>query len=287
MSFLSHLFATVSLPFIVVAGFFGYVQNPAPIAVPIAAIATSTINQAAVVQAILGATTSAPTPTISHQTSVAPTKPDASGIYCAGKYFNPCEGVGAPVCLSDNSNAYCRPPQSRQIIPAQSGTQSPAPQYSNPPANATYCNGKYWNRCTSGQFYCPASGPATCVPDYVSQLQQLNQQLQAQQQAQQTQTQQYLQQQTAQQQALMKPCTDWLALIESNVQAIKSEVTSAGGTIDASQLQAMAISRSGRAPTACYSEPMPTAICSDGTASYSFDNSGTCSWHGGVDVWLY
>lgn len=30
----------------------------------------------------------------------------------------------------------------------------------------------------------------------------------------------------------------------------------------------------------------PTAICADGTYSYSATHSGTCSWHGGVDTWL-
>lgn len=30
----------------------------------------------------------------------------------------------------------------------------------------------------------------------------------------------------------------------------------------------------------------PTAICADGTYSYSQNNSGTCSHHGGVSVWL-
>jgi hypothetical protein len=29
----------------------------------------------------------------------------------------------------------------------------------------------------------------------------------------------------------------------------------------------------------------PTALCRDGTYSYSANHSGTCSWHGGVAVW--
>jgi len=29
-----------------------------------------------------------------------------------------------------------------------------------------------------------------------------------------------------------------------------------------------------------------SAICADGTYSFSDDAEGTCSWHGGVDVWL-
>jgi hypothetical protein len=29
----------------------------------------------------------------------------------------------------------------------------------------------------------------------------------------------------------------------------------------------------------------PTALCADGTYSYSAHHQGTCSWHGGVDEW--
>ncbi|HET6641737.1 MAG TPA: DUF3761 domain-containing protein [Gaiellaceae bacterium] len=32
--------------------------------------------------------------------------------------------------------------------------------------------------------------------------------------------------------------------------------------------------------------PGPSAICADGTYSYSRNNSGTCSYHGGVSSWL-
>ena len=32
--------------------------------------------------------------------------------------------------------------------------------------------------------------------------------------------------------------------------------------------------------------PGATAICWDGTCSYSHSRSGTCSWHGGVRIWL-
>jgi MFS family permease len=35
-----------------------------------------------------------------------------------------------------------------------------------------------------------------------------------------------------------------------------------------------------------YQASTPTAICMDGTESYSATHSGTCSWHGGVDQWL-
>jgi len=30
----------------------------------------------------------------------------------------------------------------------------------------------------------------------------------------------------------------------------------------------------------------PTAICKDGTYSYSAHRRGTCSWHKGVKIWL-
>ncbi len=30
----------------------------------------------------------------------------------------------------------------------------------------------------------------------------------------------------------------------------------------------------------------PTAVCADGTYSYSSTRQGTCSWHGGVATWL-
>jgi hypothetical protein len=30
----------------------------------------------------------------------------------------------------------------------------------------------------------------------------------------------------------------------------------------------------------------PTALCEDGSYSYSINRSGTCSHHGGVDQWL-
>lgn len=31
----------------------------------------------------------------------------------------------------------------------------------------------------------------------------------------------------------------------------------------------------------------PTAMCKDGTYSYGENRSGTCSWHGGVQYWIY
>lgn len=34
-----------------------------------------------------------------------------------------------------------------------------------------------------------------------------------------------------------------------------------------------------------WERPAPTAICRDGTPSYSKHRQGTCSWHGGVANW--
>ena len=35
-----------------------------------------------------------------------------------------------------------------------------------------------------------------------------------------------------------------------------------------------------------YNMSGPSAICRDGTYSYSQNRSGTCSWHGGVSTWM-
>jgi len=50
----------------------------------------------------------------------------------------------------------------------------------------------------------------------------------------------------------------------------------------------MILSLSTHEITTTYNVPGPRigAICNDGTRSYS-TGSGTCSWHGGVDYWLY
>lgn len=32
--------------------------------------------------------------------------------------------------------------------------------------------------------------------------------------------------------------------------------------------------------------PRPTALCADGSYSYSTGDRGVCSWHGGVGEWL-
>ncbi len=41
-----------------------------------------------------------------------------------------------------------------------------------------------------------------------------------------------------------------------------------------------------RAPTTSGPPPGATAVCRDGTYSFSTHHSGTCSGHGGVDHWL-
>ena len=40
-----------------------------------------------------------------------------------------------------------------------------------------------------------------------------------------------------------------------------------------------------RMPDSYYPDDNPTAVCNDGTYSYSQSRSGTCSWHGGVAEW--
>lgn len=35
-----------------------------------------------------------------------------------------------------------------------------------------------------------------------------------------------------------------------------------------------------------FDRPEPTAVCRDNTYSYSQSRQGTCSWHGGVKIWL-
>lgn len=37
--------------------------------------------------------------------------------------------------------------------------------------------------------------------------------------------------------------------------------------------------------TASKPKPTPTALCKDGTYSYSANHKGTCSYHKGVKVW--
>lgn len=68
---------------------------------------------------------------------------------------------------------------------------------------------------------------------------------------------------------------------------IRAEVQAAGGFATESQIMAEAIGRVGYMPAPPTVSPLPHAICSDGTASYSANNSGTCSYHGGVSTWLY
>ena len=69
--------------------------------------------------------------------------------------------------------------------------------------------------------------------------------------------------------------------------AIKAEVEASGGFITNSQLESMALDRLDDLgidlPSAI---PMPSAVCNDGSYSYSNTRSGTCSWHGGVGLWF-
>lgn len=45
-------------------------------------------------------------------------------------------------------------------------------------------------------------------------------------------------------------------------------------------------SRGGGVSPVSVPAPAPSAICADGTSSYSAHHPGTCSWHGGVTSWL-
>lgn len=144
------------------------------------------------------------------------------------------------------------------------------------------CNGVYYNACTSGQFYCPASGEAKCLiaqqqqnssflDALAKQLEQWNQQ-QKQNEANQQQELQELEQAFL---AKYKPCDDWLKQIDANVVAIKAEISAAGGFGTPSQIQAMAIQRAGSAP----------AQCGGSSSAYTSSYSSThCNYlNGGLD----
>lgn len=74
---------------------------------------------------------------------------------------------------------------------------------------------------------------------------------------------------------------DYLEEINEEV----AEIEDLSERADASVLRVNpAISRVNR-ECGLYSNPTPSARCNDGTYSYSVNNSGTCSYHGGVDYW--
>lgn len=71
----------------------------------------------------------------------------------------------------------------------------------------------------------------------------------------------------------------------SNVENdIRNEVSAGNGFATESQIQALAYNR--KKSLGCYNGTIPTAECSDFTASYSTNRSGTCSDHGGVYIWF-
>lgn len=139
MSFLTHLFAIIVVPFVVVAGLFvGHPQNNQPVAVSVTVVATTTDENA-----VSTTTSNKPEEVLSPNVSQtkariipAPTtvlKPQANGITCNGTYYAPCnENAGTPVCLEDGSNAYCRPFQQTQQLQPTIPLFVPQTQLSTP-----------------------------------------------------------------------------------------------------------------------------------------------------------
>jgi hypothetical protein len=168
MSFLHSVFAKIALVVsAVLMSITGAVpaQNQVPVAVP----ATTTVSIETKTAPAVSTNTNSPSP------SQAPTRPASpvqqpGGITCNNKYYPPCTDGGQRVCLDDGSNAYCRPQQSTQVQPAQNTPQTLAPQaVSQPPANSSFCNGKYWSQCSAGSsFVCPQTGDAYCQTNTVT-----------------------------------------------------------------------------------------------------------------------
>ncbi|GEM_PF-4951294 len=151
------------------------------------------------------------------------------------------------------------------------------PQQKN---SGIFCKGAYYNACTTGQFYCPASGEAKCLiaqqnssllDALAKQLEQWNEQ----QKQSETNRQQVLQELAQQFQEKHKPCDDWSKQIDANVVLIKAEISAAGGFGTESQVLAMAIQRAGNSPAQC------GGFSSGYTSSYS---STHCNYlNGGLD----
>lgn len=226
--------------------------------------------------------------------SALPVSSNMATNYCNGKSYNACQSPkifncpknGEGQCINPSADIYCATDgayYTRSICPAG--------QFLNCPTDGgqircvdstktTYCNGTYYNTCSSGQFYCPTSGKATCLTGQqgssylnspASQLQSLNEQ-QKQNEANQQQKLQELEQEFL---AKYKPCDDWLKQVDANVVAIKAEISAAGGFGTVSQIQVMAIQRAGNPPAQCGSSS------SVYTSSYS---STHCDFlNGGLD----
>lgn len=68
---------------------------------------------------------------------------------------------------------------------------------------------------------------------------------------------------------------------------VRSEISSSGGMANERQVQALVSNR--MEELGCFDSvqtyKIPTAICKDGTYSYSESRQGTCSWHNGVWFW--
>lgn len=79
---------------------------------------------------------------------------------------------------------------------------------------------------------------------------------------------------------------EYQSKLDQAEQDIRNEIKANGGFGTDSQILEMAIKRVGNPPVSS-STSLPHALCNDGTASYSENRSGTCSYHGGVSSWIY
>lgn len=70
-------------------------------------------------------------------------------------------------------------------------------------------------------------------------------------------------------------------------QDVRNEIGASGGMATETQIDALIAQREQQLGcNTSSSNQVPSAICSDGTTSYSQNRSGTCSDHGGVSTWL-
>lgn len=70
-------------------------------------------------------------------------------------------------------------------------------------------------------------------------------------------------------------------------QDVRDEITKANGFATESQIDALVANREKALGCSAATYQTPTAVCNDGSYSYSQNHSGTCSYHGGVSSWLY
>lgn len=71
-------------------------------------------------------------------------------------------------------------------------------------------------------------------------------------------------------------------------QDVRNEISAGNGMANEAQVEALVAQRERQLGcNTSSSNQIPSAVCSDGTTSYSENRSGTCSDHGGVSTWLY